>query len=385
MLCANCNLEMPPDNVFCEECGVRLAGAADEPEATPEILTPCARCGAPASQADEEGYCRNCGFRREKPREHSEIAISEAFAGVTDQGKRHSNNEDSMAIAEYEGTKILLVCDGVSSSQNASSASRTAADAAMKAVQSATAGTHEERLREAFREAWRAVSELPYSTGEEGDPPSTTFVGAIVGSGRATIAWAGDSRAYWIGADSAESKQLTLDDSWLNDVVGAGEMSYEEALRSSQAHAITKWIGADAGEPEPGILEFEFPQDSGGMLLLCSDGLWNYCETPEGLRELAAGNNGGGAIAIARRYIDYANSQGGRDNITAAVLLHMQETPAPEPVEVASSTTPLVPVEAELVSATPPPVPAEPQVVSATTPLVGAGTPEEDLNHNGQL
>src|SRR5580698_11176735 len=107
MLCQRCNSEMPTGDAFCEECGLPLsadaAQSSDESSAPPSHeadhsnLPTCARCGAPASAADEEGYCNECGFRREKPREHTEIVIDVGFAAVTDQGKRHAHNEDSMA------------------------------------------------------------------------------------------------------------------------------------------------------------------------------------------------------------------------------------------------------------------------------------------------
>ena len=314
MLCQNCNAEMPPDDRFCEECGSLLDGAAPEPVAA-ETLPPCTRCGASASAADEEGFCNECGFRREKPREHTEIVMDAGFAGVTDQGKRHAHNEDNMAVAEHEGVKILVVCDGVSSSQDAASASRAAATAALDSMK-ASKEPAEQRLRDAVRAAWRGVAELPY-TMSEGDPPSTTFVAALVEGNCATVAWAGDSRAYWLAGGS--SRQLTVDDSWLNDTVAEGRMSHEEALKSDKAHAITKWLGADAGEPEPSVITHYLSQP--GVLLLCSDGLWNYAEDPAKVEEVA-GSHEQGAIEMARRLVDFANGAGGRDNITAVVYVH---------------------------------------------------------------
>ena len=315
MLCQNCKADMPPDDRFCEECGSPMADAP-----VVETLSPCTRCGAAASAADEEGFCNECGLRREKLREHTEIVIDVAFAGVTDQGKRHATNEDNMAIAEHEGVKILVVCDGVSSSQDAAAASRAAATGALESLRASTEPA-EKRLRDAVRAAWRGVAQLPY-TMSEGDPPSTTFVAALVEGNCATVAWAGDSRAYWLAGDS--SKQLTVDDSWLNDIVAEGKVSYEEALHSENAHAITKWLGADAGEPEPCVVTHDLSQP--GVLLLCSDGLWNYAEEPAKVEELA-GSQEQGAIEMARRLVDFANVAGGRDNITAAVYIHTPVSP----------------------------------------------------------
>jgi serine/threonine protein phosphatase PrpC len=322
MMCQRCNADMPPADAFCEECGTPL-GVATPAHSCPNEA-PCTRCGAPASSADEEGFCTECGFRREKPREHTEIVIDAAFAAVTDQGKRHAHNEDSMAIAEHGATKILIVCDGVSSSQDAAAASTSAATGAMTSLQTVESPDAEQRLRAAIRAAWHGVAQVPY-TMSEGDPPSTTFVAALVEGNRLTVAWAGDSRAYWL--DGEHSRQLTVDDSWLNDTVAEGKISYEEALHSDKAHAITKWLGADAGEPEPTIVTIECTEP--GVLLLCTDGLWNYAEPASKLEELA-GSRDAGALEMARRLIDFANGEGGRDNITAAVYVHTPVKPKPE-------------------------------------------------------
>ena len=333
MLCANCSSDMPEDDRFCQECGTPLSGEAPP---VAEALPPCTRCGAPASAADEEGFCNECGFRREKPREHVEIVINAGFAGVTDQGKRHAHNEDNMAVAEHEGARILVVCDGVSSSQNAASASKAAATAALDSLKNSKEPA-EERLRASMRAAWHGVADVPY-TMSEGDPPSTTFVAAVVEGNRATVAWAGDSRAYWLAG--GESKQLTADDSWLNDTVAEGKIPYAEALHSDKAHAITKWLGADAGEPEPSVVMHDLSQP--GVLLLCSDGLWNYAEEGARLEELA-GSHEHGAIEMARRLVDFANAAGGRDNITAVVYVHTPVVLEPEPVatiEAGESTPP---------------------------------------------
>lgn len=329
---------MPTEDAFCEECGTPLGDATPAPsKQTEPEAPPCVRCGAPASAADEEGFCNECGFRRERPRDHKEIVIDAAFASVTDQGKRHAHNEDSTAISGATGARILIVCDGVSSSQDASSASSAAAAGALASLERSAANTDaEDRLRAAIRAAWHDVAEVPY-TMSVGDPPSTTFVAALVAGNRVTVAWAGDSRAYWLAGE--HSRQLTVDDSWLNETVSEGKISYEEALHSDKAHAITKWLGADAGEPEPSIISLECTEP--GVLLLCTDGLWNYAEDARKLEELA-GSHDGGAIEMARRLVDFANEQGGRDNITAAVYLHtpVVDQPAGEaqPETVAETT-----------------------------------------------
>jgi serine/threonine protein phosphatase PrpC len=59
-----------------------------------------------------------------------------------------------------------------------------------------------------------------------------------------------------------------------------------------------------------------------GWLLACSDGLWNYCSAPEDLaavaRRVGAGS-GAEPLATASALVDWANEQGGHDNISVAL------------------------------------------------------------------
>ena len=116
------------------------------------------------------------------------------------------------------------------------------------------------------------------------------------------------------------SQQLTQDDSWVSEVVAAGEMTLEEAEMSPHAHAIVRWLGADISEEEakPNICTFTIP--GAGYLLLCTDGLWNYAPDPTYLYHLIQQAHHDSPIAIATHLIEYANQQGGQDNITVGIL-----------------------------------------------------------------
>jgi serine/threonine protein phosphatase PrpC len=99
-------------------------------------------------------------------------------------------------------------------------------------------------------------------------------------------------------------------------------MTAAEALRAPQSHAITRTLGgptADAVD-EPSFAAFDVP-DGPGLLLLCSDGLWNYAPEPEQIAELVRVQPAGAdALAVARGLVDFARDRGGHDNITVAVL-----------------------------------------------------------------
>ena len=61
-----------------------------------------------------------------------------------------------------------------------------------------------------------------------------------------------------------------------------------------------------------------------GWLLVCSDGLWNYCSEAQDLAALlqkTANTSPASAepLALAGALVDWANAQGGQDNITVAL------------------------------------------------------------------
>ncbi|MBC8135555.1 MAG: protein phosphatase 2C domain-containing protein [Fibrella sp.] len=337
IICPRCGTTAPDGAAFCERDGTQLRETTAEtpmPSASltvslpvPTPATGC-RCGAgPEARAD--GYCNSCGRkwvepRKPLPRDHVELALSLSFAGVTDRGQRHSKNEDDFAISfTGAGAAVLVVCDGVSSSEEADRASAIAAKT-MCARLSEPTTDGEGAFREAVAAANVAVCALHSNApGATSAPPETTVVAAIVRERAAILGWVGDSRAYWIdSSDPTAARLLSHDHSWLNEVVDSGEMTAAEAGKNRLAHAITRCLGTfdDPSTSEPTITEFAFGA-AGGYLLLCSDGLWNYAESPAQIAALVhAAPQSEGAVAIARHLVAWANAQGGRDNITVALL-----------------------------------------------------------------
>ncbi len=305
MQCSNCQEPMPEDDAFCETCGSALS-------ATPAASPGCP-CGAGAEEIGEDGYCQQCGRRAHgAASDHVETELSPDFAAVSDKGLRHARNEDRFAIRGADGRFALVVCDGVSGSRESEEASASAAESVAGDI---AAGFD---ITEAISAAQESLAARWSRRSAEGTP-STTIVAAVVEGGVARIAWVGDSRAYWIGPSIA--RQLTVDHSWINSVVAAGKLTPEEAGRAPQAHGITRWLGADAGGNAAADAT-EFAISEPGILLLCSDGLWNHASTPQAMTEAfrRAAENASGALAIGRKLVDFAIDAGGHDNITVAVL-----------------------------------------------------------------
>lgn len=319
MNCHQCSGIVTVSDRFCEECGASLVDLLD-----PETLkNNCQKCGAPPDRIDAERYCLECGNRQLELLHDLLVELQPApnLAGVSDRGHRHHQNEDALALKIIDNrTSIIVVCDGVSSSQHPELASQTAATACVKEIAIALQ-QHSDATTAIYRgiaTALASVAELPFDPMHPEDPSSTTIVTALVRDRTATIGWLGDSRAYWIAAD--KSLQLTQDDSWVREAIAAGKITPSEAETSPHAHAITRWLGADiTDDGKPNLTTFTIPGP--GYLLLCSDGLWNYAPHPTYIYDLIQQAAATDPLAISRYLVKYANLQGGQDNITVGILV----------------------------------------------------------------
>ncbi|NEB94223.1 PP2C family serine/threonine-protein phosphatase [Streptomyces bauhiniae] len=324
-------------------------GEPTEPEEYP-LQAPDPRAEAPAQvcvacragRVDGDGYCENCGHAQPRERDHMERE-SGPVAAISDRGLRHHRNEDDFAVAHTalpDGTPAALavVCDGVSSAtrpdEASTAASRAAGDVLLAAL---PRGTHPQAaMHEAIVAAAKAVdalAEAPDGAREHAphqNAPACTIVASVVASGLLVVGWVGDSRAYWVPDDrSAPPARLTEDDSWAAQMVAAGLMNEAEAYADERAHAITGWLGADAYELEPHTASFK--PDRSGVVLVCTDGLWNYAEAPEEMAEVLPPDAAARPLHAARVLVGHALDAGGHDNVTVAVV------PFPTPPQGAGS------------------------------------------------
>ena len=253
-------------------------------------------------------------------RNHLEVSFPD-MAGVSDIGLRHECNEDAMGVAKVgsTATRILIVCDGVSTSSEPAAAAQAAADAALAYLVQAVQSPHldpESAMRQAVDAAQLAVSCVRFG-GDGADPPATTLVAALVMDHQATIGWVGDSRAYLVGPD--EAWQLSRDHTWATEQIEMGVVSEDDVLADPRAHALTKWLGCDVeGGFEPSVATFAVPVS--GCLVLCTDGLWNYAPSPGRMCGLVTQFPGDATpLEVAQGLTEYARLSGGSDNITVVV------------------------------------------------------------------
>lgn len=321
--CSRCGtVPETTDARFCEACGAPLATGSAGSGAAVATRGGC-RCAQPV--VGEDGFCEVCGLRHspdpraagETPAEF-EHAVDAGLAIACDRGRKHESNQDHGAVVRRDdGCVLMVVCDGVSTATDAELAARRAVDAAVAAFLAGGGGVAALMARTCLRAASEAVAALN-ETGLPDEGPATTVVLAVVEGREAALTWVGDSRGYIVMPGLPE-EALTRDDSWCQQVVAEGRMTYDQAVRSPEAHMITQWLGLPPDEIVAQASAAVIPP--GASLLLCSDGLWNYLDTPGALgrtfTDLA--RRGGEALGTCRHLVAHANAAGGRDNITVAL------------------------------------------------------------------
>ncbi len=176
--------------------------------------------------------------------------------------------------------------------------------------------------RRAQAAARAAHGQVVASAGDppRGNPPSCTFVAAVVEDGLLVSGWVGDSRAYWL-PDAGTAVQLSVDDSWATEQMRLGA-TREEAEHAPQAHAITRWLGIDAPDPIPRVATAEL--DGPGLgTASARTGCGTTALPAEELHELLSRHARRGWATRRRRsparWSTWANEQGGHDNITVAL------------------------------------------------------------------
>ncbi|RKN11080.1 protein phosphatase 2C domain-containing protein [Streptomyces radicis] len=329
--------EQPPQPPYAQPQSAQPRSAPRAPAARPDPRIAhdgaptaadrplCAVCGQ--GQVDPDGYCVECGRAQPDDRDHVERALG-GVAAVSDLGLRHHRNEDAFtvsatALSDGSPAVLAVVCDGVSSSSRPHEASATAAEAALESLLAALPrGVGGQRaMHDALHAAATAVAALA-ETGEQEpgrNAPACTIVSAVTTGQTLTVGWIGDSRAYWVPEEEgAAPARLTQDDSWAAQMVAAGLLSEAEAMADHRAHAITAWLGADAQEIDPHTRSFE--PDRPGVVIVCTDGLWNYAETADEMARIVPAKARSAPLPSAQHLVRHALESGGHDNVTVAVI-----------------------------------------------------------------
>lgn len=240
------------------------------------------------------------------------------MTGITDTGRVRQGNEDSIALEPDVG--LVVLADGMGGHQAGEVASRMAVDVITRHVVETFANARNggddsfetKTVLEAIQIANSAIHELATTKTECAGMGSTVVVTLFYGN-KMCVAHVGDSRLYRFRGGALE--QMTQDHSVIQELVGRGLMTMEEARKTIGKNLVTRALGVDPAV-KPDINEQPFQDED--IYLLCSDGLNDV--VPDGDIEMMLMEYGRNLDAAAQRMVDTANDRGGPDNVSVILV-----------------------------------------------------------------
>ena len=254
--------------------------------------------------------------------------------GKTDLGRARDHNEDRFLVADLtrktasllpdvrrhdigpRGT-LLVVADGMGGAAAGELASEMATDTiyahllkTWNAEDEVTPQRFAYRLKEAVEVANASIHAHAKAHPEVRGMGTTTTAAGVLND-HLYLTQVGDSRAYLIRGGQAH--QITKDQSLMQRLVEAGELTEEEAAQSERRNIILQALG-----PDPKVKVDLTHQEvrRGDILVLCSDGLSGQVKKEEIAKIVTAAPD---LSTACDRLIALANERGGPDNITVVI------------------------------------------------------------------
>jgi PPM family protein phosphatase len=252
----------------------------------------------------------------------------------TDVGQVREHNEDNFLVADLTRRQrglaeanrtttigkhgaLLAVCDGMGGAAAGEVASQLAVDILFERMTESLDESSPLRRDEIARRLVRAVESAGLRIFQEAKVDrtrrgmGTTVTAAALVDDHLFLAQVGDSRGYILREGTLV--QVTRDQSLVNQLIEAGQLTEEEAETFEHNNIILQALGtSDTVQVDLTFVELR----RGDILLLCSDGLSGMVRFDD-IREIL--KTGPEPIDVCKALTERANQAGGHDNITVIV------------------------------------------------------------------
>lgn len=244
---------------------------------------------------------------------------------LSDQGGR-SYQEDAYGHIVARGVACFVVADGAGGHGGGDVASRLVVRAILEQHaqqgECSPAGVNAliQRAQQVVLAGQARFSQYP-------DMRSTVVMCLVdLATGRVVLGNVGDSRGYWFRR--GELQLQTRDHSLVQQMVEAGMISPDQLRTRKERSVLTSSLGS-SGTLEAYVYELDTPGAEGDVLLLCTDGLWEYVLEDEMEDVLRLGQDGDRYLAYFNNWVrSRAPSQ--HDNYTAQLCLFGSDAHDPE-------------------------------------------------------
>ena len=267
--------------------------------------------------------------------------------GRTDVGRTREHNEDAFLVADLTAGSVseqaepisltlgprgvlCMVADGLGGAAAGEIASGMAVDIVLQEmrrtwVNSPTKDpdTFAHALKKACEVANVRIYEYATKNPDHRGLGTTATIAGLLGD-TVYLVQVGDSRAYIVRGGVAQ--QITKDQSLMQRLIEAGELTPEEAEQSERRNIILQALG-----PEPTV-KIDLTHQSlrrGDLLVLCTDGLSGQVRKEEIGRVVVEERD---LATAGQTLINRANENGGPDNITV-IIAHLEGEGLAAPTE----------------------------------------------------
>jgi PPM family protein phosphatase len=257
------------------------------------------------------------------------------LAGRTDVGITRDHNEDAFAFLDLDTGQtnetmndgvidvglrgvVLVVADGMGGAAAGEIASAMAVEAVLdtfRAQWMQSVGRESETFVETIRDSADTANHRIFAFAgahpEHTGMGTTATIAGLLGNSL-YLAQIGDSRAYIVRDGAAQ--QITKDQSLMQQLIEAGEMTQDQAEVSERRNIILQALGPDSTVRPDFTVQ---PIARGDTLVMCSDGLTTHLRATDIARIVSASRDPDDAC---EQLIAAANADGGHDNITVLVV-----------------------------------------------------------------
>lgn len=248
------------------------------------------------------------------------------IANCTDTGRTRRVNEDSMVTFDSPNGRVVAVCDGMGGQNAGDVASQLAVAVIQDILSDNTFATPEEAITSSVLAANQAILRKA-SMNEDMQGMGATCVMLIVKDDKVYYGSIGDSRIYYIA--NGMIRQITKDQSYVQTLVDAGQITLAEAEHHQDKNQITNALGVEGMTP-PVIGQMPIIPEPNSTFLLCSDGLSGMINNNTILNTVSRHD-----LSLnerARMLVEQANEAGGLDNITVQLVEFPAENMAMSPM-----------------------------------------------------
>ncbi|MEO6124846.1 MAG: Stp1/IreP family PP2C-type Ser/Thr phosphatase [Ilumatobacteraceae bacterium] len=247
------------------------------------------------------------------------------WGATTDAGRVRTENEDTF-VAE---PMVFAVADGMGGHQAGEVASALAASIIRDRLGAGAAS--EDAAAAAVGEANEAIyGAAKANPALSGMGTTLTAIAVLTeddpaGDDRLVLLNVGDSRTYRFR--NGRLQRVTVDHSYVQELVAAGHISIEEARTHPRRNIVTRALGI---EPMVRADVWTLPLVRGDRYVLASDGLVDEVPDHEILDLVMS-------IAdpqeLSKQLVDIANRHGGHDNVTVVVVDVIEGADPPDPTD----------------------------------------------------